>query len=207
MVDVGANLVFGIILSTPQARHHIEVSAGSCAAGNEVLAFTLKQQFTGHDIMKKSLAAIAFIVASLPLAALAGQTFGDWTVENDGGRCTAYTKPVGEQTGHARPSAFLSIVNVPSEGVKSSVAFVLGEDGAGKAGASAMVDNDAFELLTFDKAAFAASGSPEAQLIASMKKAGKISVSWKLADGSTTADSYSLKGFSAAKSQIDRDCR
>lgn len=157
-------------------------------------------------MLKKTIAAAALIAVSLPFAASAAETFGDWTVEKEGGRCTAFTK-TSETGGRARPGAFLSIVNVPEEGVKNSVAFVLGEQGAGKAQASALVDNDAVELLTYDTAAFAASGSPEAQLIDKMRKSGKVTVVWKLADGSEASDTYSLDGFTAAKKQIDADCR
>jgi hypothetical protein len=154
---------------------------------------------------------IAAVAAVSALSAISGvsradEKFDAWTVLKADGRCTAFTKTTSVD-GEARPGAFLSIVNVPKEGVKNSVAFSYGKDGAGKLSASGGVDDKSFELLTFDKAAFAGSGAPEAELIAAMKKGGEASVSWTAPDGSVSKDVYSLAGFSTAKAKIDADCR
>lgn len=153
--------------------------------------------------------AIAGLVA---LAAISGSAhaadvFDSWKTEKADGRCTAYTMPASSN-GAARDGAYLAIVNVPGEGVKNSVSMVYrSEGGAGKAHATATIGGETFELLTFDKAAFAASGAPEAALIAAMRKGGEISVNWTDADGSIAKDTYALKGFNGAKSKIDGDCR
>lgn len=156
--------------------------------------------------MKKHIIAACVALVGLPGLATAADVFDDWSVEKVDGRCTAWTKPVST-AGEARAEAYLSIVNVPGEGVKNSVAFVFGKHGAGKAQAAATVDGKAFELLTFDTAAFAASGAPEAELISAMRRGGQVDVNWSEADGSISKDGYSLKGFTAAKAKIDSDCR
>jgi hypothetical protein len=156
--------------------------------------------------MRKMLIAGLLAATSLPGLAAAAQTFDSWTVDKSDGQCTAWTKTASVD-GETRDGAYLSIVNVPEEDVRSSVAFVYGKDGAGKGHASAEIDGKEFELLTYDKAAFAASGAPEAQLIAAMKKSGEVAVNWTDQDGSVSRDVYSLKGFSSAKAQIDKDCR
>ncbi|MDW9478957.1 hypothetical protein GOB57_09715 [Sinorhizobium meliloti] len=156
--------------------------------------------------MKNQMLAAAVALIALPGLANAAEVFENWSAEKVDGRCTAWTKPV-RVDGEQREGAYLSIVNVPVEGVKNSVAFVFGKAGAGKAQASASVDGKTFELLTFDTAAFAASGSPEAELISAMRRGAEASVNWTEADGSISKDSYSLKGFTAARNKIDGDCR
>ncbi|MBY3151167.1 hypothetical protein HFO56_01935 [Rhizobium laguerreae] len=156
--------------------------------------------------MRNHILAAAVALAALPGFANATEVFDNWTVENANGRCTAWTKPV-DVDGETREAAYLSIVNVPGEGVRNSVAFVYGKTGAGKAQASATVDGKTFELLTYDTAAFAASGSPEAELISAMRRGSDAAVNWTEADGSISKDTYSLKGFASAKSKIEVDCR
>jgi len=156
--------------------------------------------------MRKHIIAGIVALAAFSGIGHAAENFDAWTVEKADGRCTAFTTTTSVE-GAAREGSYLSIVNVPGEGVKNSVAFGYGKSGAGKAHASADIDAESFELLTFDTAAFAASGAPEAQLISAMKKGGEASVTWTEADGTILKDKYSLKGFSAAKSKIDADCR
>jgi hypothetical protein len=156
--------------------------------------------------MKKYILAAAIALTVLPGLANAAEVFDSWSVEKAAGRCTAWTKPV-RVDGDQRESAYLSIVNVPSEGVKNSVSFVYGKEGARRAQASATVDGKTFELLTFDTAAFAASGSPEAELIAAMRRGSDAAVNWTEADGSISKDNYSLKGFTSAQAKIEADCR
>nr|WP_250807758.1 invasion associated locus B family protein [Neorhizobium tomejilense] len=156
--------------------------------------------------MKKLMLATCVALLGATGLANAAEVFEDWSVEKTDGRCTAWTKPVSA-AGEARPEAYLSIVNIPGEGIKNSVAFAFGKHGAGKAHAAATVDGKAFELLTFDTAAFAASGSPEAELISAMRRGGQVEVNWSEADGSISKDVYSLKGFTSARNKIDQDCR
>jgi hypothetical protein len=156
--------------------------------------------------MKNHILVAAIALIALPGLANATEVFENWSVEKVDGRCTAWTKPVSVD-GEKRDGAYLSIVNVPGEGVKNSVAFGFGKTGAGKAQASANVDGKTFELLTFDTAAFAASGNPEAELISAMRRGAEAAVNWTEADGSIAKDTYSLKGFTAARSKIDNDCR
>ena len=156
--------------------------------------------------MKKYIMAAIVAFVAAPGVSNAAEVFDDWSVEKADGRCTAWTKPVSS-AGETRQDAYLSIVNIPAEGIKNSVAFVYGKNGAGKVQAAATVDERAFELLTFDTAAFAASGEPEAALITSMRRGAQTEVTWSEPDGSVSKDSYSLKGFTAAKAKIDGDCR
>lgn len=156
--------------------------------------------------MKKYIIAATMAFIGFPSLASAAEVFDNWNVEKADGRCTAWTTPISID-GEVRDGAYLSIVNVPGEGVKNSVAFVFGKPGAGKAQASASVDGKVFELLTFDTAAFAASGTPEADLISAMRRGSEAAVNWTEADGSISKDTYSLKGFTSARTKINSDCR
>lgn len=156
--------------------------------------------------MKKSICLLAALFSLSPVAAISAENHGDWISKKEDGRCTAWTLPQMSQGGNGK-GRYVSIVNVPEEGVKNSVALVYGKSGAGKTHASASVDGQTFELLTFNTAAFAASGKPEAALIKAMRGGSEIEVNWTENDGSIYRDTYSLIGFTAAKNKIDADCR
>jgi hypothetical protein len=156
--------------------------------------------------MKKILFAALIAASVMPSMAVADEQFENWHTKKADGRCTAWSLPM-DTVGEKRDGAFLSIVNVPAEGVKNSVAFVFGKPGVGKGSASAQVDGKTIELLTFDTAAFAASGAPEADLISAMRRGAEVSVNWVEEDGSIHKDTYSLKGVTAANNRIDQDCR
>lgn len=151
--------------------------------------------------------ATTALLLSAPSVAHAAATHQDWQADRNDGRCTAWTVPKAADGRKPRTGAFLSIVNVPEEGVRNSVAFVFGDPDAVKAEAEARVGSEAFDLLTYKGAAFSASGRPEAELIRAMRLGGEITVRWTLEDGSEVSDEYSLMGFTAARDHIDADCR
>lgn len=151
------------------------------------------------------LAAIAAIAAGLPAAAQ--NIHEDWKSFSRDGRCWASTAPQ-ESTGSipGRTAPYLSILNHPGEGVRGSVSVVAGYDKAGIGEASLEVDGKKFDVLPFGNAAFAASGKPEAALIAAMRRGTELKVTWTSEVGETATDRYSLAGFTASKIDIDSAC-
>ena len=153
--------------------------------------------------MRNTIFCAIAILSLSSITAISAEKHEDWMTKKEDGRCTAWTLPEnGNDNGR-----YASIMNVPAEGVKNSVALSFGKKGAGKTKATANVDGQSFELLTYDQAAFAASGKPEGKLIRAMKYGGEMKVKWVEADGTLTQDTYSLMGFTAAKNKIDADCR
>lgn len=158
--------------------------------------------------MNKTLLIFAAITVLSANSSWAASTHADWDAQNEEGRCWASTHPKsinGEIAG--RQDQYLSIINYPSEGVRNSIAVVAGYQGAGEGEATFTIDGKDYEALPYGNAAFAASGTPEAELIAAMRRGKEFAVKWTSKDGQTSTDTYSLIGFNDAKSAIDRDCR
>lgn len=150
------------------------------------------------------LAAAAALVSS---SAVAQTTHQDWVSYSKDGRCWAATLPTSSSEGiGGREGPYLSITNYPAEGVRGSVAVVAGFD-VTKGKAQLSVDGKDFEALPYGEAAFVASGSPEAALVAAMRSGRELKVAWSDADGNAAVDSYSLIGFTAAKAAVDAACR
>lgn len=151
--------------------------------------------------------ALAVLAATATLAH--AETSGsDWKTFQKEGKCWAAIGPVQSEGSIAgREGQFLSIQNHPSEGVRGSVAIVSGFASAGEGSVKVTVDNEGFEVLPFGNAAFAASGKPEAALIAAMRRGHELAVTWTTEEGETATDRYSLSGFAASKSSIDAACR
>ena len=159
--------------------------------------------------MKKSIlglaAAAAAALHSLPSAA---QTLhGDWESFAKDGRCWASTAPQSSSGSiPGRSGAYLSIQNHPDEGVRGSVSVVAGFKASEEGEVMLEVDGETFEALPFGGAAFTASGKPEAQLIAAMRRGKELTVTWTDPAGGSATDRYSLIGFGSAKGDIDGRC-
>lgn len=152
------------------------------------------------------MAAAASVAMSLPAAAQTAHQ--DWQAFRMDGKCWAATVPVSSEGSiPGRSGPYLSILNIPEEDVRGSVAIVAGFDEAGLGEASLEVDRRKFQVLPYGGAAFVASGKPEAELIAAMRRGSELAVTWTTKDGDTATDRYSLMGFTASKNDIDAWCR
>jgi hypothetical protein len=132
----------------------------------------------------------------------------DWvTDKKSDGRCIAFSSPTsndGAITGRNGP--YITVMNSPKEGIRGAISFVSGSQLTGMGEVKVAVDGEAFEVLPFKDAAFAASGKPEAAVLAAMRKGQFLTINWNTNDGQSVIDTYSLAGFSAAHSAIE-NCR
>lgn len=147
------------------------------------------------------------ILAATALSASAAMADGGWQVKSQDGHCFASATPArseGELAGRGSP--YLAIQNVPSEGVRGTVAIVSGTEATAAGDVTVEVDGQAFEVLPFKDAAFAAQGKPEAQLVSAMRRGQELKVSWKLQDGASVTDVYDLTGFTKAKDDAEKAC-
>lgn len=152
-------------------------------------------------------AAILGMLASA-LSAHAATEHQDWsTTKQPDGKCIALANPTstdGEIAG--RSMAYVAVMNSPKEGIRGAISFVSGSELTGLGTVKVAVDGEEFEVLPFKDAAFAASGKPEAAVLAAMRKGHVLSIAWSTNDGQSVTDTYSLSGFSAAHSAIE-NCR
>lgn len=150
-------------------------------------------------------------ILSLALVASAAQAetvHESWKSYSNDGRCHAVSVPTSSEGSiDGRGPAYVAIQNHPSEDIRGSIAIVSGSDATGLGTVDVTVDGKGFEVLPFKDSAFAASGKPEAALVAAMRRGHELKVEWTLQDGKKVTDRYDLKGFTAAKNAIDSECR
>jgi len=158
--------------------------------------------------MIKTATLCATIILGTVYASAAQQSFDDWSVFSGNGACWASTMPHhSESTFENRSTPYLSIQNHPSEGVRGSIAVTNGGVDASQMKAVIDVDGKQFATLTYAEAAFVGTGKPETNLTAAMLRGKEFKVTWTDKDGKSAEDRYSLTGFSAAKNEIDQNCK
>lgn len=138
-------------------------------------------------------------------------TFGDWgAYEAQGPKskiCYALAQPKQRTPASLkREGAYVFISSRPGEGVRNEVSVIMGvslKDGA--TDAKAEVGTTAFDLVTKGQNAWMKNAAQESQMIAVMKKSGRMVVKAPLQKGNV-ADSYSLAGLAQALDRVSKDC-
>jgi hypothetical protein len=69
------------------------------------------------------------------------------------------------------------------------------------------IDKKTFTLFTIEDRAYAESEEDDIRIIAAMKRGSKMTVVGTSSRGTKTTDTYSLLGFTKAKSVIDKTCK
>ncbi len=155
--------------------------------------------------MKRFASILTLVLAAS--SANAETVHGNWKSHSDGGRCHAVSSPTSSAGAMTRGAPYLAIQNAPAEGVRGSVAIVSGNESTGEGDVRVEIDGKTIEVLPFKDSAFAASGRPEAALVTAMRRGHELKVEWTLKDGTKATDTYDLAGFTAAKQEIDANCR
>ena len=151
--------------------------------------------------------AAALLVAMTGIANAKTQ-HTDWVSDQKpDGRCIAFASPQSNEGAiSGRNGPYITVMNSPKEGIRGAISFVSGSDLTGLGSVKVAVDGEEFEVLPFKDAAFAASGKPEASVLAAMRKGHALTIAWSTKDGQSVTDTYSLTGFSAAHAAIE-NCR
>ena len=95
----------------------------------------------------------------------------------------------------------------PGEGVKNEVAINLGYATKDNSNASADVDGDSFEFVTKGTNAWVKNPAKEKEFVETMKSGSKLIVKAASNKGTSTTDSYSLKGLSEALAKVQQECK
>lgn len=139
---------------------------------------------------------------------------GDWQAfkaTDEKGRliCFAGSHPVkseGKYTKRGEP--FIMITHWPSEKTFGEVRFDAGYSLSPDAPVRLMVGKESFTLDRFSgESAWAPSAKIDAAVVKAMKAGAKMVISGVSSRGTHTADTFSLKGSSAAFKAIDRACK
>jgi len=147
-------------------------------------------------------------------AILLGQ-FGDWGAykakPNGHAVCFALSKPVKGVTdppGRNRDQAYAFISTRPAEKIKNEISIIVGYPQKAGHDAEATIDGSAkFTLYTQDDGAWVKNGAQQTEMVDAMRKGSEMVVVSLSSRGTTTTDTYSLKGVSDALDKVASDCK
>ena len=138
-------------------------------------------------------------------------TFSGWTAwkstDASGLICYITAKPeTAESQGRKRgPISFL-VIHRKGLGTKNEVQTLIGYTFSKEGKPTAAVDGKDYPMLPEAEAAWLASASDEPNFVAAMKKGTTLVVKGTSDRGTPTVDTYSLKGVTAAMTEIDKAC-
>lgn len=140
----------------------------------------------------------------------------DWSVfEGDNPRecwaVTTYKESVNTKDGRVvavtRGEILLMVFYRPGAGVNGQVAFTGGYPFANGSTVNVQVDGAEYELYTEGEWAWPATPQDDAKLITSMKRGANAVLTAVSARGTTTKDTFSLLGFTAAVEDAEKRCQ
>ncbi len=140
-------------------------------------------------------------------------SYGEWgAYAAQSGRnrtCYALGQPK-ERTPKAKlkdASAYIFISTRPAENIHNEVAINLGYATKDGSAAVADIDGDSYELITKGTNAWVKDQSREREFVGAMRGGAKLIVKAASSKGTSTTDSYSLKGLSDALARAVQECK
>ena len=142
----------------------------------------------------------------------------DWSIFKQGAadqrQCWIVTQPLtstakrgGQPVSVNRGDIFLMIAIRPGGGVKNEVSFMAGYPFKKSASVKLKIGSASFELFTDGEAAWTDSGAQDDKVVGAMKRGAKAVVSGVSSRGTTTTDTFSLLGFTAALTEARALCK
>lgn len=162
--------------------------------------------------------AAALLIMTLCAGAAAAEEpqllgeFDDWAAYTykaaDTKVCYVSSRPKSSEPKNVkRDPAFFLVTHMPGRKVKGEVSTIIGYPFKKESNAELSIDTAKYTLFTNADGAWADSPATEKEIVAAMK-AGKTlklkGTSWR---GTSTEDTYSLSGISAALAAIDKACK
>ncbi len=161
----------------------------------------------------------ALLLSAVPAAAqektecVASQS--DWSVcvETEPAECWGVSTPKGtkntrdgREVAVNRGDILLFVTYRPSDSVAGEVSFTGGYPFAGGSKVTLQIGSDRFDLFTEGEWAWPASGEDDARIVASMKRGTDAVLTGRSSRGTTTEDTFSLMGFTAAVDEAAKRC-
>ncbi len=169
--------------------------------------------FVDTRLMRSAALAGAIVVAlaSSASAAQLVKTYRDWSLfsheQADKKICFAATQPKDSApAGANREGVFFYVSAWPKDGVKSEISVRLGYPIKKGSTVKVSVGGRDFDLFAKDDKAFVADATQELKLIEAMKAGSSMKVEATSDTGSSTADTFSLMGISAALRGLEDTC-
>ena len=170
----------------------------------------------GRKFVALALVALAWAAApAMAAKKTTGQVFlgqfGDWYAyqlnEKAGRVCYVVSKPIRSRGKYKkRGDVVVFVTHRPKDGERDVVNFQAGYTYKPGAKATAEVDKKKFSLTTERDAAWSPNAAADKVLVSAMVKGARQVLTGQSRSGVSTADTYSLKGFTRARKRIDSAC-
>jgi hypothetical protein len=140
-------------------------------------------------------------------------TFGEWGAYlAQGGKdktCYALGQPKSREPKAKLKdtSAYIFISTRPGEGVRNEVAINLGYPTKDGSAATAAIDGDDWDLITKGQNAWVKDQNKEKEFVGALRGGGKLVVKASSAKGTSTTDTYMLKGLADALARVAQECK
>ena len=111
---------------------------------------------------------------------------------------TSVAKRGGKQVKVRRGPIYLMVAVRPAKGAKNEVSMVSGYPFAKGSSVSAKIGSNGFEMFTEGEGAWLASAEDDDRMVTAMKRGATAVLTGESERGTTTIDTFSLLGFTAA---------
>jgi hypothetical protein len=159
---------------------------------------------------------IAAATAAIPAhAATSIGTFKQWgaytSSDSNGKMCFVASQPQDSKYApnavSSRDPVFFMITSIPAKKIRNEASTIIGYPFADNVKVVVAIDGgNQFTMFTDKDSAWIENPAQEADLIAAMQKGSRMTVVGKSRRGTTTTDTYSLSGISAALDAIAKEC-
>ena len=140
-------------------------------------------------------------------------THGNWGAytftENGKKVCYMASQPKkmeGSSTKAKRGEVYALITNRPAEGSKNVFSYITGYAYKPGSDVTVTIDKQHFTLFTQDDTAWAPDGTTDGKIAAAIRKGSNMVVKGTSSHGTTTTDTFVLKGSGGAYEAISKDC-
>lgn len=138
-------------------------------------------------------------------------TFGDWHAqtyrENGKPVCTIWSQPTKDKGDYSKRGAIYAYVtHRPASKHFDEVQIVAGYRYKKGSEVHVRIGGETFKLFTWNDAAWARTPAVDRKLVGAMRRGNSMIVTGISGRGTTTTDTYSLKGVSDAHDAINKAC-
>ena len=124
--------------------------------------------------------------------------------------CFTLGKPKSSATnpaGRKRDPAYVFISSRPSENVRNEISVIIGYVFRPTSDATAEVGATKFAMYTQNDGAWIKNVAEEARMIDAMRKGADLTIKGTSGRGTSSTDTYSLKGLAQALDRADQECK
>lgn len=142
----------------------------------------------------------------------------DWSIFKQGSAadrmCWIVSQPISSTAKRAgspvsvnRGDIFLMVAIRPGERVKNEVSMMAGYPYRKNSAVKVKIGSDTYEMFTEGEGAWTDSGESDDRLVAAMRRGADAVITGVSTRGTTTTDTFSLRGFTAAINEARKLCK